>query len=159
MIIINKGIYNKEKKCDYYKDTFGFTNGMILCNNNKKKVFGNRFKKVGIVSLMKLSKFIPYLSNKNIAVVKIDVEGSEGKVIEGGIDLITKLHVPFIIIEFSPKFLIKHKTDPNKFIQLFIRNGYKISLNGFLSNNYISINELMKIKSQINCYFIYTKKY
>ena len=157
VIIINKGLYNKEQICDFYKDTFGYANGMILCNNNKKKVFGKRFKKVGIVSLMKFSTFIPYLSNKNIAVMKIDVEGTEGKVIESGIDLITKLHVPFIFLEFTPKFLRKHKTDPYKFIQLFIKNGYKIILNGFLNKNYISYNELKKIKFQINCYFIYTK--
>lgn len=156
VIIINKGLYYIEKDCNYYKDTSGFTNGMILCNNNHKKIMKNRFIKVGIVSLIKLSSFISFLSHKNIAVIKLDVEGAEGKAIESGIDLITKYHVPFIFVEFSPQFLNKHKTDPKQFIEIFLNNGYKISLNGFLNKDYISYDELMKrLKFQINCYLIY----
>ena len=157
VIIINQGLYNIKKDCYYYKDNSGIANGMILCDdNNKNKTFRNRFKKAGIVSLTRLSSFIRFLSNKNVALIKMDVEGSEGKVIESGIDLITKFHVPFIFIEFTPKFLLKHKTNPKKFIELFINNGYKISLNGFLNKDYISYDELMKrVNFQINCYLIY----
>lgn len=87
----------------------------------------------------------------------MDIEGSEGLVIENGIDLIAKYHVPFIFIEFTPKLLIEHKTDPRKFIQLFLNNGYKISISGFLSNDYISLNDLFqKFDYQINIYLIYT---
>ena len=50
VIIINKGLYNIKKDCDYYMDNSGITNGMILCDdNNKNKTFRNRFIKVGIV--------------------------------------------------------------------------------------------------------------
>ena len=156
IIIITKGINDEEKTCNYYKDLYGFTNGMTLCNENKNKLILKRFKKVGKVSLTKLKNFIPYLSDKNIALIKIDVEGAEGKVIKSGIDLICKYHVPFIFIEFTPKFLIKHKTNPRKFINIFIDNGYRISLKGFLSKNYISVDELIKsTKFQINTYFIH----
>ena len=37
--------------------------------------------------------------------IKIDIEGSEAKAIEGGIELITKYHIPFIFLEFSPSML------------------------------------------------------
>jgi hypothetical protein len=35
---------------------------------------------------------LPYLSNKNIGLIKLDIEGGEGKVIEDAIELINKYH-------------------------------------------------------------------
>ena len=149
----------KKKKCDYYRH--GHTNGMTICytntTNNTEKVLPHDFVKESTVVLTKLSNFIPYLSDKNVALIKIDIEGSEGIVIENGIDLITKHHVPFIFLEFSPRFLKEHKTDPKNFIQLFLNNGYKISLKSFLSKEYISLDHLLKIVHfQKNLYLIYT---
>ena len=100
------------------------------------------FNKTFEVKLTKLSNFLPYLSNKNIAVIKLDIEGGEGKVIEDAIELISKFHVPFVYSEYNPNFLKKHGTDPKKYIELFIKNGYKISYKGFLKGPYISLKEI-----------------
>ena len=146
----------EEKICDYYEDSVSLNNGMILCNKNMSNSLLTRFKKIGEVSLTRLSNFIPFLSNKNLALIKIDVEGSEGDVINSGIDLIKKYNIPFIFIEFTPTFLIAHNTDPKKFLELFLDNGYKISIKGFLSKDFISAEELIKITNfQINTYFIH----
>ncbi len=157
VVIITKGLNNEEKICDYYKDKMSVLNGMTLCNNRIKDIkITKRFIKTAKIVLTKLNNFIPYLRDKNIALMKIDVEGAEGKVIEGGLELITKYHVPFIFIEFTPILLKEHNTDPKQFIQLFVDNGYKISLKGFLSNDFLSTDELLeKTGFQVNCYFIY----
>ena len=56
----------------------------------------------------------------------------------------------------SPSFLKEHGTEPIDLIKLFVNNGYKISLDGFLINNYISIGQLMaKTEVQENCYIIH----
>ena len=156
IIIINKGISNEEKKCNYYSQIDGIGNGILLCNENKTEIEtgGYYFNKSFEVNLTKLSNFLPFLSNKNIALIKLDIEGGEGKAIEDGIELINKYHVPYIFSEYNPRFLIRHGTDPKEFLQLFINNGYKISLDGFLSKNYLSID---KIKGVNNLYFIYNK--
>ena len=104
VVIVTKGLNKEEQICDYYKDIQGTTNGMTLCNNKNEKI-SKRFKKISTVYMTKLSNFIPFLSDKNIALIKMDVEGSEGIIIESGIELITKYHVPFIFIEFTPSFL------------------------------------------------------
>ena len=130
-------------------------NGIVICNKDKFED-NKTFQKNSTVSLTKLSNFILYLSDKNIALIKLDIEGAESKAIESGIELITKYHVPFIFIEFTPSFLKVHQTNPREFAQFFVDNGYKISLKGFIDGNYISVNELMlKAGYQINCYFIY----
>ena len=70
--------------------------------------------------------------------------------------VITKYHVPFIFLEFSPSLLEEHGSNPKKFAQFFVDNGYNISLESFLSKNYITVEELMnKVGYQVNCYFIY----
>lgn len=161
VVIINKGIDNEEKHCDYYIHINNPGNGMIKCDKNKiNNTFinfkNNRFRKIKEVSMTKLSNYIPYLSDKNLALIKIDIEGAEGKAIESGIDLITQYHVPFIIIEFTPIFLKEEGTDPYQLLKIFIDNGYYISLKGFLSKSYISIEKLMnQIQFQKNCYFIH----
>ena len=156
VIIITKGLNNEEKICEYYIQNNTLINGLTLCEDNNKNIISEKFIKHSKVSLTKFSNFIPFLSEKNVALIKIDIEGSEGIVIKNGIDLIKKYKVPFIFIEFTPKLLIQHNTDPKKLMRFFLNNGYKISIEGFLSNNYISIHELLKINNyQINIYLIY----
>lgn len=116
----------------------------------------NNFHNICNVTLTKLKNFIPYLQDKNIALIKIDIEGSEGNALEGGIDLIEKYHVPFILMEFTPIYLKEHNTDPIKLLKLFIDNGYNISTKGFLSKEFVSIEYIIKhINIQTNLYFIY----
>ena len=116
IIIIPKGINNKEMICDYYKHGNNMGNGMILCNKkNISSINDKSFQKLKKVSLVKLNRYIPFLSNKNIALIKLDIEGNEGKAIESGIDLITEYKVPFIFIEFTPICLNEHETDPKNF--------------------------------------------
>ena len=76
---------------------------------------------------------MPYLSNKNISLMKIDVEGYEYEVLKRGKELITKYHVPFVALEFSPRYLKEVGSEPRELAQFFVDNGYKISLKGFLS--------------------------
>lgn len=156
VIIITKGINNVEMDCDYYKHGENMGNGMVICNKSKSNNILD-FQKTSKVSLVKLSRYIPFLSDKNIALIKLDIEGNEGKAIESGIELLSKYRVPFIFIEFTPIFLREHETDPNEFLNLFLKNGYKISSQGFLSNNYSSIENILEITTyQINLYFIHT---
>ena len=97
-------------------------------------------------------QMVPSKNNPNYP---IEYANMVSKAIESGIELITKYHIPFILIEFTPNLLKEHGTNPKEFIQLFVNNGYKISIEGFLNNKYISVDELMnEVKNQINCFLI-----
>ena len=158
IIIVNKGLSNEEKICNYYSQVNGIGNGVVLCDENKEiaTASGYNFTKIFEVRLTKLSNFLPYLSNKNIALIKLDIEGGEGKVIEDAIELISKYHVPFVFSEFNPQYLEKQGTNPQKFLKLFAKNGYKISDKGFLNvSYYINPEEINYVQ---NLYFIYKGK-
>ena len=161
VIIITKGLGNKEKICQYYTHNRNEGNGMVICDSEKSlnnKLLNGSFIKESNVEITTLNSFIPYLLDKKIALIKLDVEGHELHVLEGGKELITKYHVPFIVLEFSPVYLKEVGTKPKNLVQFLVNNGYKISLNGFFSQKYLTIEELFaKIKFQANCYFIYNK--
>ena len=154
--LINKGLYNEEKKCEIHVAIGNEGDGTIVCKENlniTKEFFKN---KAGEIMLTKLSNYIPFLSEKNLVLIKMDVEGSEGKAIEGGIELITKYHVPFIFTEFARSFLKLHGTDPKQFLQLFEDNGYKLSFTNFFEN-YLSPDDILRNKISNNLYIVYSK--
>ena len=67
--------------------------------------------------------------------------------------IISKKHVPFIFTEFDTRLLQKQGTNPKKYLELFVNNGYKISYEGFLNVSY-AIPEQIK-SAHTNLYFIY----
>ena len=91
--------------------------------------------------------------------LRIDLKIKGINFIESGRELISKHHIPFILIEFNYFIFLIYETNPFDFLNFFITNGYKISLYGFLPNNFINIDELMSINlSSIFLYFIYSGK-
>ena len=153
MIIINKGLDINEKKSTLYHPLANI--GDAIEYNNEQKIDLSNYMKEEIV-LTKLNNYIAYLSSKNLALLKIDVEGSECKAIEGGIDLIVKYHIPFIFMEWNSGLLKSKCSDLKSFLELFENNGYKISKIDFLSKQYCSINDIIDI-DLINIYIVYTK--
>ena len=98
--LINKGIGEEDEKCLLHHPSHNIGNAVILCGENSK-ISRNTKNLTEEVTFTKLINYIPYLSKKNLALIKIDVEGSEGKVIYSGIELITKYHIPFLSLYFS----------------------------------------------------------
>lgn len=156
IILINKGAYDKDIKCILYYNINNDGNGMIKCGDNNDVPAS--FMRTGEIELTILSHYIKYLEKLNLAFIKIDVEGSEGKALEGGIELLTRLHVPFIFLEFTPSLLKIHDTDPEILLQKFLDYGYKINIHNFLDRNYNTPDEIMKLcKYQINLYIVYER--
>ena len=88
--IINKGLDEEEKICQLKISPKNKGDDAIFCKNIEKAydyfsgvVYNN-------IELTKLSKYMKFLSGKNVALMKNDVEGYEGKVIKGGIEIISK---------------------------------------------------------------------
>ena len=139
VLIFNMGLYDREKICDYYVGNNNYGNGMVLCDNDEKSVLRNEFYKVGIMNITKLRNYFPYLFTKKIALIKIDIEGGEEKAFKGGIELISKYHVPFIVSEFTERYIEKHGSSSRDYVRLFTDNGYNVSMYGFFPKKYDSL--------------------
>ena len=151
--IINEGLDNELTNCTIYHPSDNIGDAIIFTNLQNINI--NKYIKEEI-KLNKLANYITYLNNKNLALIKLDIEGSELKALESGYDLISKYHIPFIFLEWSQNLLQKRGTDPKTFLEILENNGYKFSIKDFLSQQYCSINELIKIKKG-NIYVVYSK--
>lgn len=144
--LINKGIGLEKEKCFLHHPSNNIGNAVVLCGEN-----GNiGVKKENLteeVEFTKLSNYYSFLSKKNLALIKLDVEGSEGKVIESGIEFISKYKVPFLFVEFRNDYLKLQGTDPKEFLEMFEKNGYLFSIDDFFCKKYLSIEILLKVKS------------
>ena len=153
IIIINRGVSNQEKICNYYTQITGIGNGMLKCDDNRETFRNDGFlwKKIFEVPIVKLSSFIPYLVKKNLALIKLDIEGSESLVMRDAIEFVTKYHIPYIFSEYSKNMIREHGDNPKEFIKLFTDNSYKVSKEGFLSENFIEPDKV----TPGNLYFTY----
>ena len=155
LTIINKGIGPEEEKCLLHHPSHNIGNAVILCGENSR-ISRNTKNLTEEIEFTKLSNYYDFLSKKNIALIKLDVEGSEGKVINSGIEFISEYHVPFLFIEFRIDYLKLQGTDPKEFLETFQKNGYLFSTFDFFGKNYLSIEQILKIKST-DLYIIYSK--
>ena len=152
--LINKALGLEEQKCLLQHPSSNVGNAVILCGENIN--IGGDMQYIEEIEFTRLSNYIPYLSNKNLALIKIDVEGSEGKVVKSGIDLITKYHIPFIYIEFTTDYLKMQGTNPRELLEIFTKNGYSISFVDFISKKYITIDQIVNVISK-DLYLVYSK--
>ena len=90
------------------------------------------------------------LDNK-INFIKIDVEGSEPKVLEGTKEIIKKSNQLKIFTEFNREVVKEYGIEPKEMIDLFYRNGFKIYLPNYKENkiNLTNVNELLTSKETL----------
>ena len=153
--IINKGISTENEKCLLHHPPNNIGNAVILCGENENIGMNSEYLAEEI-EFTKLSNYFIFLSKKNIALIKIDVEGYEGKVITSGIEFINKYHVPFLFMELRNDYLKMQGTDTKKLLEIFEQNGYLFSTDNFFSNSYLPIEKILKLKST-NLYIIHSK--
>lgn len=156
--IVNQALYPKETFCDYYKDIKNSKKDLILCDKDKEKNLDKDYINIGRIKTTKLSDFIPLIYGKRKTLLRLDLESEGEMAIESGKELISLYHIPYVFIEFNLSMFDLHETKPKDFLIFFTDNGYKISIDGFLTKKFISIEDLLKIKfTKINLYLVYVE--
>lgn len=159
IIIINEGLYSSEQTCDYYKNNEGKDKDIILCDTSIINKLDNDYSKNNSVKMTKLSNILKYIDNRNIALVRINLDYEGEEAIQTANQLITRFHVPYIFIEFTMRSFEIRGNNPKLFFKFFTENGYKISLNGFLDKSEITIDEIIASKTQeVNLYLTYKRQ-
>ena len=154
--IINEVLYPFETYCDYYKDKKNSKKNLVLCDKSKEKNLDKDYIKIDQVKTTKLSNFLPLITNKHVILIRLDLEYEGEMAILSGKELIYKYHIPYIFIEFNMLMFALHETRPQDFLRFFTENGYKISLKGFLTDEFISVEEIMRTNFiTINLYLVF----
>ena len=130
-------VTNKNKLCCISQNVYNFGCNFISLDHDEKNYNDHLYDEEGQKNLNHLEHiFIPSISidsieyqfKKNISVIKIDVEGSELKVLQGMINIIKK-HKPTIIMEISRDFELIKDFIENISYQILYKLNEKTSIN------------------------------
>ena len=153
--LVNRAVYQTEELCGFYQDIKSSKKDLVICDLKKERYFDIDYMRMARVNSTRLDTFFPYYINKKIILLRFDLEFEGENAIQSGRELITSYHVPYIFIEYNVLIFNIHKTMAEEFLQFFVNNGYKISLNGFLTNEFVNIDDVLEIKnSRINLYLV-----
>ena len=156
--IINRAVYPDQILCNYYKDINNNHQSLIICDKSVEGNIDGNYIKIGNVRTIKLIDIISKV-NKRLTLLILNMKLEGEMALESGKELVSKYHIPFIFIEFNLNIFKVHKRNAEHFLFFFIDNGYKISLNGFLNNEFINIIDLLNINFEnINLYIVYDGK-
>jgi len=159
LIIINKGLYTDERICDYYKNVKNKEKDLIFCDKSKINNLDKDYKKIESVEMAKLNDYLQYFDNRNVALVRIDLDAEGAKAIETGKILFSQFHVPYVFVEFNKKAFLERQTNPEDFFREFFDDGYKISFDGFFDNQQKTVEDIINSKQErIYLYLTFLRK-
>jgi len=127
VVPVQKAVSNKDgkdkllvNKTNLLASSFSKKNALLFIENDikKKDIYAIE------VNTTTLDGFFNKIGNKKIDFMKIDVEGAEGRVIEGAKNILRNNDLK-IIMEFRPRTLRNLGTDPMELIEKFYKYGFK----------------------------------
>ena len=122
--LFNFGFYNQNGKIDFYIASFKSSSSILPPQDYRKKS-GFRVINKKEISVVKLDDFVNEHKIDKIDFIKIDVEGVEKEVIEGGFDTF-KNKIDNAYIEIVPKLKGPHSTDYIKVFQYLHEAGFTL---------------------------------
>ena len=151
-IVFKKALGDSKKECKIYSGDINFSDGTVICDGQAPApILSYRYN----FTITMLDDYASYM--KNIAAIKMDVEGNEYKVLRGGKKVFFDQPVPFFQIEFTRDDIKTFGDDPSEFLREFDRAGYHIrypARRGYLTAEQIANVTFLPII--IDLYFIHS---
>ena len=123
------GLGTGQQECLVFSEDFNHGNGNVECAPNFVVPAG--CSKLGMVAIRRYDDFYDQLGHKNVVVLKMDVEGFEPYVVEGGARLFFERPIPYIQMEFNEGCLRQRGSDPLAILCKFIEKGYTVRRGSF----------------------------
>lgn len=123
------GLGTRQQECLVFSDDSNHGNGNVECSPDFVVPAG--CSKLGMVAIRRYDDFYDQLRHKNVVVLKMDVEGFEPYVVEGGARLFFEPPIPYIQMEFNEGCLRQRGSDPLAVLCKFIEKGYAVHRGSF----------------------------
>jgi FkbM family methyltransferase len=122
------GLGKSNDKCFIYSDMGNIGDGHVQCKPKESDiVMEDNYKIRGKVDIKRLDDVVPHddkLSRGPVVAVKMDAEGNEGNIFDGGTMFFLQSDVDVILTEFIPDHIIEKGGDPVNFMTQFLNAGY-----------------------------------
>jgi len=139
------GLGKKEETCFIFSDNFNVGDGHVKCVENEVDLeMQANYTVRGRVPIKRLDDVIVNTELMHIAAVKMDTEGYEGNVLEGGTKLLLGGSVNALLTEFKPKWLVEKGGDPVEFMNKMRNAGYRVKKDTW---GYMKRSEMMNMSN------------
>ena len=118
------GLGVRDEKCIIYSHNINVGDGHVKCVQDESELnMPHDYSIRGYIPVHRLDDVVN-THGKNIVVVKMDTEGYEGNVLEGGNKFFLEGRIDVIATEFVPGWIKSKGGDPVKFMKKFSEAGY-----------------------------------
>jgi len=125
--IYEHGLGVKDEMCFLYSDNGNVGDGHVQCAEKETDVIMEaNYALRGRVPLKRLDNVLnaEQAEGMNVVAIKIDTEGYEGHVLEGGPKVLLEGGAQVILTEFVPKNIVKKGGDPEQFMKRMFTAGF-----------------------------------
>ena len=137
VVLHGKGLSNSETTCTVYSQPVNVGDGTLACGGGKPPQAAHQMhlQPRGDVQVIRVDDLIDASSSdehdRKIVALKMDTEGHEALVVEGGKRLFLESHIPLIFTEFNPSWIrTRTDRDPLTFMHQFVQAGYAVRVDG-----------------------------
>jgi len=129
--LFGHGLGTKEETCIIYSHNINVGDGHVKCVEKESDLqMPHDYSIRGRIPVRRLDDVISTAEGMNVVIVKMDTEGYEGNVLEGGTKFFLESDIPMITTEFVPKWIKEKGGDPNEFMGKFSSAGYSLQEEG-----------------------------
>eukprot|EP00977_Amphora_coffeiformis_P018940 scaffold6807_cov220-Amphora_coffeaeformis.AAC.8 len=120
---------NQTQTCIMYSDLGNFGDGLLHCERDEQELARfvpppRYFVRGAPLQTVRLDDVVP--ADCTIAAVKIDTEGHEALVLQGGKNTLLERQIPAIWSEFNVQWISEAGGDPRVFLNEFLDAGYTV---------------------------------
>lgn len=142
VVLEQKALSNKIGKADLYLSKTNMASHRIFKAGDKRRSI-----EIDVITLDEYFKNF----NKKINFIKIDVEGVEPAVIQGGLKTLEKQDKIHIMIEFFPLWIKKFGIEPKEFLEMLTKYNFKFyRINQVKKIERVEIQELLEMYTTKN---------
>ena len=117
------------KNCTMVSNDGNFGDGIVSCDQHLHLETGYHVRETGMY-MTTLDIVLADLHHP-VFMVKMDVEGHEGHVLQGATKTILQAQVPYLMFEFSYAWVKRAGGDPDDFLNNLVEAGYHFSFDAF----------------------------
>lgn len=122
----NFGLFNKNGEVDLYIEKYRDASSIIPVERQFEEIYKKGFEKTQKISVRRLDDIVQELRVNKIEFMKIDIEGVEKEVCEGGMDTLTN-KVENLFVEISPLRKGVHSHDYIDVFELLHKAGFSLA--------------------------------
>lgn len=142
----NFGLGNRDCKLKFYSNSSSSTNSLLPTSSKANEIWGNGFletKEIIQTNFKKLDSVLSELRIPKVNILKMDVQGAEYLVMNGGNEAFTKNAIDIIYTEIIIQETYENQKRFDKILELFY--DYKFQLHNFYNLSYTNLGKLRQV--------------